>query len=107
MNQVQQQIADYLKTNMGLDAAGIDELIDMLDSNTSDNVVKAEQTFVAQDFESLSRVGHSIKGSSANLGATELAAAGQELEFAAKAADPARCQAAITELKAKLSELQQ
>ncbi len=105
INQVKQQITDYLRDNMGLDNDGINELLGMLESSTADNIAKAEQALAAMDFEALSRVGHSIKGSSANLGATELAESGKRLEFAAKDVDHELCQTAIAELKEKIAEL--
>jgi len=107
MNQVKQQVADYLKDNMGLEDDGINELLEMLESSTADNIAKAEQAFATLDWNTLSRAGHSIKGSSGNLGATDLATAGRNLEFAAKDADSARCQTALSELNEKLVEFQQ
>ena len=105
INQVKQQITDYLRDNMGLEDDGINELLAMLESSTADNIAKAEQGIANMDFEALSRVGHSIKGSSANLGATDLADNGKKLEFAAKDADYELCQIAVTELKITLAEL--
>ncbi len=107
MNQIKQQIADYLRDNMELDDDGIGELLEMLDSSTADYLAKAERAFDAMDFETLSRVGHSVKGSSANLGATDLAEAGRKLEFGAKDADSELCAAALIQLEEKLAELQQ
>jgi hypothetical protein len=40
MNQVKQQVADYLKDNMGLEDDGINELLEMLESSTADNMPK-------------------------------------------------------------------
>ncbi|MCF6175606.1 MAG: Hpt domain-containing protein [Victivallaceae bacterium] len=105
INQVKQQITDYLRENMGLEDDGINELLAMLETSTADNIAKAEQKLSIMDFDALSRVGHSIKGSSANLGATDLAEGGKKLEFAAKDGDNARCQDALTELKEQLAQL--
>lgn len=105
INQVKQQITDYLRDNMGLEDDGISELLAMLESSTADNIAKAEQCIANMDFEALSKVGHSIKGSSANLGAIDLAESGKKLEFAAKDADYELSLATVAELKTTLAEL--
>jgi HPt (histidine-containing phosphotransfer) domain-containing protein len=106
-NQVKAQIAEYLRQNMGFDDDSIQQFIEMLLDTVGEYIPQAESNFTAGEWQELSRVGHSIKGSAANIGATAISEAGKKLEFGAKSADADECRTAIADLKEKLAELRQ
>ena len=105
LSRTEQQIADYLRDNMGLEDEDIRELLDMLQDSTVTHLDRAEQQLAQKDWEGLTRTGHSIKGSAANLGAVALSEAGKSLEFAAKEQNCSACDVAIKAVKTALNKL--
>ncbi len=105
LNSIEQQIADYLRDNMGLEDEDIRELLAMLRESTATHIERAEKQLARQDWTGLNRTGHSVKGSAANLGATALSEAGKSLEFAAKEQDGPGCSAAIQAIKTAINAL--
>ena len=61
------------------------ELIDIYLADTPQRITEIEQSLASHNAVDLSRAAHSIKGSSSNFGATELAAIACEIEHKGKA----------------------
>ena len=101
--------------------AAIDlEVLDILAASRPDLLSKLVKSYMAYapraleelisasktlDFESLVRVGHSLKSSSANLGAQSLSAHCRALEEAGKARDAAKCRRLVAEIQSTFSEV--
>lgn len=75
------------------------ELIDIYLADTPQRIAEIETSLVSQNAVELSRAAHSIKGSSSNFGASELAAIASEIEHKGKAAAFAEVQARLPTLK--------
>jgi HPt (histidine-containing phosphotransfer) domain-containing protein len=76
---------DDLKDMMGADFVG--EIIDTYTEETAELVEQLQQALVAQDTATFARCAHSIKSSSASLGALAFADQARELELTGKAGD--------------------
>jgi HPt (histidine-containing phosphotransfer) domain-containing protein len=74
-----------LKDMMGADFVG--EIIDTYNEETAALVEQLRQALAAQDAATFGRCAHSIKSSSASLGALNLAEQARELELMGKAGD--------------------
>jgi HPt (histidine-containing phosphotransfer) domain-containing protein len=74
-----------LKANVGADFIG--ELIDAYLEDTPRLLFELQQTLAQQDALAFSRAAHSIKSSSASLGALQFSAQAKELEMIGKAGD--------------------
>src|ERR1019366_4019496 len=81
------------------------ELIDIYLTDTPLRIAEIEQSLAAENAVELSRAAHSIKGSSSNFGAAELAAIACEIEHKGKAAAFAEVQARIPTLQEAFSRL--
>ena len=81
------------------------ELIDIYLTDTPLRITEIEQSLAAQNAGDLSRAAHSIKGSSSNFGALELAAIACEIEHKGKAAAFAEVEARLPTLKEAFSRL--
>jgi HPt (histidine-containing phosphotransfer) domain-containing protein len=71
------------------DAALVQELIDVYLTDTAERVVKIRQAAARGDITTVRRVAHTLRGSSATIGARDLAALGHRVEhtFTAESAD--------------------
>ncbi len=98
-------VIEYLRENFDLDVSDATGLIDSFIESVDDSLDKVSGLLAAQDWESLSRAGHSIKGSAANIGAESLRAAGYKLETGGKQADREQCLTSIAEIKSLINEL--
>lgn len=76
---------DELKELMGADF--IPEIIDVYTQETGHLIEKLQQALAAQDADTFGRSAHSIKSSSASLGALEFSQQARELEMLGKAGD--------------------
>jgi HPt (histidine-containing phosphotransfer) domain-containing protein len=76
---------DDLKDMMGADFVG--EIIDTYNEETAELVEQLQQALAAQDTATFARCAHSIKSSSASLGALVFADQARELELTGKAGD--------------------
>jgi HPt (histidine-containing phosphotransfer) domain-containing protein len=74
------------------------ELIDIYLTDTPQRIAEIEQSLAAENAGDLTRAAHSIKGSSSNFGAMELAAIASEIEHKGKASAFAEAQARLPTL---------
>ena len=77
------------------------ELVDIYLQDTPERLVELERALARQDAPTVSRAAHTIKGSSSNFGAQELARLAQAIELSGKASDLAAAAAAAPGLKAE------
>ncbi len=80
---------DKLKQLFGERFAGV---VEQHINNARENLCRAEEALKQGDLETLERVAHSLKGSSAQFGATKLSAAALEMEGLAKCGELAQAQ---------------
>jgi HPt (histidine-containing phosphotransfer) domain-containing protein len=106
MGMVKEEVLAYLKENFEMDpedAAGlIGEFVETIDGY----VARAEELLGSGDgWEELGRIGHTIKGTSANVGANALRDAGRELELGGKEMNVDASRAANAKIKMLVNEL--
>lgn len=70
----------------------LEELMERFFINSKDDLVKMQEALAAKDFETLTRLGHTAKGTGYGYGFQGMGAIGANLEMAAKAADGAQSQ---------------
>lgn len=66
---MKEMIVAYIRDNMGLDEEFAGELIDDYRSTITEYIGKAHAAIEASDAAGMRRIGHTIKGFSANIGA--------------------------------------
>ena len=103
-NPIVLDILAYLKENFEIEGESA-ELVESFIESISEHISEADAYLGSASWADLSRVGHTLKGSGANVGAIALSEVGKALEFAAKAQDSAACAASIDKIKALYSEL--
>ena len=81
------------------------ELIDIFLNDTPARIAEIDQALATQNGPDLVRAAHSIKGSSSNFGAMELATISMEIEHKAKAGAYAEAAARVPALKEAFSRL--
>ena len=81
------------------------ELIDIYLIDTPLRIAEIEQCLAAQNAGDLTRAAHSIKGSSSNFGATELAAIAGEIEHKGKTSAFSEVEARLPTLKEAFNRL--
>ena len=81
------------------------ELIDIYLADTPQRITEIEQSLATENAVELTRAAHSIKGSSSNFGATELAAIAGEIEHKGKTGAFAEAQARLPTLKEAFNRL--
>jgi HPt (histidine-containing phosphotransfer) domain-containing protein len=104
-NPVVLDILAYLKENFEIEGESAEELVESFIESIAEHISEADSFLNSANWTDLSRVGHTLKGSGANVGANALSKTGKMLEFAAKAEDAAACAAGIAKLKELYSEL--
>ena len=77
----------------------IGELIELFVEDMPPRITELRGAIAANDLRAIARAAHTCKGSSANLGASALAAACGELEAAAKAQTPAKFAPLLVEIE--------
>jgi HPt (histidine-containing phosphotransfer) domain-containing protein len=85
------EIRSYLSEEFSMDSDEIAEMTALFLESLSSAAAKAGNALSADDFEQLAAVGHSLKGSAANIGASALSALGAGLDDAARSGDAALC----------------
>ncbi len=104
-NPVVLDILAYLKESFEIEGESAEELVVSFIESVAEHITEADAFLSSASWTDLSRVGHTLKGSGANVGANALSEVGKALEFAAKAEDAAACSASIARLKEMYSEL--
>ena len=95
------QAIDTLRAlNPGDNDQFIREIVTMFLEDTPMRIAELDQTFTSGEAKKFSRAAHSIRGSSANLGATALRLAAEQLEECARTAPPAALASQVEALKA-------
>jgi HPt (histidine-containing phosphotransfer) domain-containing protein len=81
------------------------ELVDIYLQDTPERLTELELALARQDAPTVTRAAHTIKGSSSNFGAQELARLAQEIELAGKAANLTAAASAAPGLKAEYARV--
>lgn len=79
--------------------SSLEELMDRFFSNSAKDLAKMQGVLEIRDYETLSRLGHTVKGTGYGYGFRGLGEIGGKLEKAAKASDPKSCQRQIDRIK--------
>ena len=99
------EVVEELLTLMGdEDPELLLDLIDMFQKDGPERVDKIEAAFAAGDYETLSEVAHSLKGSSGNLGVLNLQDSCDVLQVAGKKGDQATITAGMSSLRKHLDD---
>lgn len=80
------------------------EIIDIFLDDTPKRIAELESAHASQDIEVFGRAAHSIKGSSANLGALSLRGVAEKLEHHARSVGLADTEQMIAEIKTHFAE---
>lgn len=82
-------IVDYMKENLGLDDMDIiKEIYDEYTSTIKGKLAEADSALQAQDFPTLAKHAHAMKGCALNIGHEALAIVAKELEYLGKGLGP-------------------
>ncbi len=79
------------------------EIIDIFLEDTPQRIAELESSLASQDVETFGRAAHSIKGSSANLGAMHLRGAAEKLEHHSKDVGLSDTEDMIAEIKSRFA----
>lgn len=91
-------IKHYLEEEFGLEEPDTTSLVNDYVTNLSALRKQARQYLVQKDWKQLQRNAHSVKGTSFNVGAVNIADLGITLEEAARSENPGQCQKALEEI---------
>lgn len=97
---------EALKEQVAFDSELLIELIDLYFSERSKQSVEMAQALASGDYDLLSRVAHTIKGSLGSLHATSSRMTAQALEVAARDSDAEACRDLLPAFEVKLDLLQ-
>ena len=75
-------------------------VMDLFETSSAKLMAELEQYLASGDIEAITRAAHTLKSSSANIGATQLAAQAKAVEVCGRAQDLAGCRAEAQGLKA-------
>lgn len=102
---MKETIADYFRREMELDDDTIQELTGDYVNSMSDFIAQAAACLSSNDFPALRKVGHTIKGTSANVGLEDMRVLGLALEQSAAASDAAGSRDNIEKIASAMEEL--
>jgi len=94
-------ISTYLWKEFELDPEDVSEMLDEYLKNLSEILCESRIHLKANDFQSLRKNGHSIKGIAGNIGAACVSALGKSLEEKSLAGDSKGCEELISLISAK------
>jgi len=94
-------ISTYLWKEFELDPEDVSDMVDEYLKNLGELLSESSAHLKAQDFQSLRRNGHSIKGIAGNLGAACVSALGKSLEEKSLAGDSKGCEEILSLISAK------
>ena len=100
-------IRNYLADEFEMNGDDANEMITMLIDALTSHIPELKTALEAGDTEAIGHIGHAIKGSAANIGATLISATGESLDAPEIKADPAKCAELITYLEKSLENLKQ
>jgi HPt (histidine-containing phosphotransfer) domain-containing protein/CheY-like chemotaxis protein len=98
--------AERFREQVGFDPDLLIEIIDLFLAEGPQQVIEMREALAEQDFERVSRVAHTIKGSFGTLHAGLARHHAQELESAARERDTARCRQGLSALEYDLELLE-
>lgn len=98
-----QAIENLRLLNPGDNDEFLKEITDIFLEDTPSRIVELEESYAAGDAAKFSRAAHSIKGSSANLGAMALRSVAERLEQQSRSDGVASCAHFIAEIKLEFS----
>ena len=97
------EIKTYLAEEFGMEADDIKEMTELFLESIDTILSELDTNLASEDFDALSELGHTVKGSAANIGAVKISNLGCQLQDAAKEADAAKCVELSTSLKQAIS----
>ena len=97
-------IENLRSLNPGDNDGFLREIVGIFLEDTPKRLSELEECLARQDVRSFTRAAHSIKGSSANVGATRLRSAAERLEHKSNAAGLTDVAAQITEVRERFAE---
>ena len=97
------EIKTYLAEEFGMDGDDIKEMTEVFLESIDSILSELDSNLASDNFEALSELGHTVKGSAANIGAVKTSDLGKQLQDAAKSADVAKCAELSTSLKQAIS----
>ena len=94
-------MSEYIRTVLEIDDQDIiDELIKDYLALMTESLPQMEAAWDKKDFAELRSLAHALKGCSANIGAEPVRATAEQLQHAADAKDPDKCNSLLAQLKA-------
>lgn len=97
---------EKFREQVGFDDELMGEIIDLFLEERKRQEPEMHEALMAKEFDLLSRLAHTIKGSLSSLHAMRARAHAQDLEYAAKVADEDVCWASLAALESDLAELE-
>ena len=109
LNEMTNSIIDYASAleRIGGDREFLDELLGIYQEEFDLNVGSLDLALQAQDFTAIQEIGHSLKGSSANLSLIQLRDQAYLIETAGRESDLALARRSAEELKKEYQRLKQ
>lgn len=101
-----QEIFTYLETNLGLDQETAKIILEEYVGMMTDYMAKLDAALAATDFDQIRVISHTMKGSSANIGAEIVRAAAYDLEKVGHNHDTAGLPTAVEGVKKAFAEFQ-
>jgi len=98
---------EQFRGQVGQDRDLLIEIIDLFVAERPGQINEMQTAFAEEDYDRLSRVAHTMKGSLGTLRALQAKARAEELELAARKHDNAVCRLALTALERDLDVLEQ
>lgn len=95
---IDENVIAVLRASLSDDGTVIRQLIDLYATDSPQQLADAAAAIERQDIEALKRAAHSIKSTSASMGATTASECARELEQLAKDGNLAQSQAALERL---------
>ena len=102
---MKEMIVAYIRDNMGLDEEFAGELIDDYRSTITEYIGKAHAAIEASDAAEMRRIGHTIKGSPANMGGERVRVRGLTPRGPGEAGDVAAGSGLVEEIEGAISAL--
>ncbi len=100
---IDESVIAVLKASLGDDGTVIRQLIDLYTKDSPQQLADAAVALEKSDMAALSRAAHSLKSTSASMGATTVCDLARELEDLAKRSDLAQSAAVLERLKLEVN----
>jgi HPt (histidine-containing phosphotransfer) domain-containing protein len=100
---IDENVIAVLRASLSDDGTVIRQLIDLYASDSPQQLANAAAALAQQDVEALTRAAHSLKSTSASMGATTVSEVSRELEQLAKQGDLAQSAIVLERLKLEVN----